>query len=157
MPRDAKFDPLFEPLQIGPKVMKNRFYQVPHCLGAGSERPGVQAAHRGAKAEGGWAVICTEACSIDPETDTDPNTVARLWDQGDVINLRHMCDAVHAHGTLAGVELWHCAQEAGNLDSRVATMGVGALPSDPHLSRATRRALAQIRDRLLQAHQAMQP
>ncbi|MBT3628431.1 MAG: hypothetical protein HN527_10050, partial [Rhodospirillaceae bacterium] len=47
MPRDAKFDPLFEPLQIGPKTMKNRFYQVPHCLGAGSERPGVQAAHRG--------------------------------------------------------------------------------------------------------------
>jgi dimethylamine/trimethylamine dehydrogenase len=41
-----------------------------------------------------------------------------------------MCDAVHAHGTLAGVELWHCAQEAGNLDSRVAPMGVGALPSD---------------------------
>ncbi len=133
MPRDAKFDLLFEPLQIGPKTMKNRFYQVPHCLGAGSERPGVQAGHRGTKAEGGWAVICTEACSIDPETDTEPATVARLWDEGDVINLRHMCDAAHAHGTLAGVELWHCAQEAGNLDTRIAPMGVGGLSSDSAL------------------------
>ena len=130
MPRDAKFDPLFEPLQIGPKVMKNRFYQVPHCLGAGSERPGVQAAHRGTKAEGGWAVVCTEACSIDPEVDTEPSTVARLWDEGDVINLRHMCDAVHAHGALAGVELWHCAQEATNLETRSAPLGVGPWPDE---------------------------
>ncbi len=130
MPRDTKFDPLFEPLQIGPKTMKNRFYQVPHCLGAGSERPGVQAAYRGTKAEGGWAVVCTEACSIDPEADIEPNTIARLWDQGDVINLRHMCDSVHSHGALAGVELWHGAQEVGNLESRTAPLGVGPWPSD---------------------------
>ncbi len=130
MPRDAKFDPLFEPIEIGPKVMKNRFYQVPHCLGAGSERPGVQAGHRGVKAEGGWAIVCTEACSIDPETDSEPNTVARLWDQGDVINLRHMCDAVHAHGALAGVELWHSAQDVTNLETRTAPLGVGPWPSE---------------------------
>ncbi len=130
MPRDAKFDPLFEPIKIGPKTMKNRFYQVPHCLGAGSERPGTQAAYRGTKAEGGWAVVCTEACSIDPEADTEPCTIARLWDEGDVINLRHMCDAVHAHGALAGTEFWHGAQEAGNLETRATPLGVGPWPSD---------------------------
>ena len=42
--------------------MKNRFYQLPHCNGAGSLRPGTQAAFRGMKAEGGWGGICTEAC-----------------------------------------------------------------------------------------------
>ena len=35
MARDPKYDCLFEPIQIGPKTMRNRFYQVPHCNGAG--------------------------------------------------------------------------------------------------------------------------
>jgi len=54
MARDPKYDILFEPIRIGPKTLKNRFYQVPHCIGAGSERPGTQAANRAMKAEGGW-------------------------------------------------------------------------------------------------------
>ena len=55
MARDPKYDILFEPIQIGPKTLRNRFYQVPHCNGAGSEKPGMQAYNRGMKAEGGWA------------------------------------------------------------------------------------------------------
>ena len=43
MARDPKYDILFEPIDIGPKTLKNRFYQVPHCIGAGSEKPGMQA------------------------------------------------------------------------------------------------------------------
>ena len=39
MPRDAKYDVLFEPIKIGPKVMRNRFFQVAHCNGAGSRSP----------------------------------------------------------------------------------------------------------------------
>ena len=43
MPRDPKYDPLFEPIKLGPKTMKNRFYQTPQCNGAGSDQPGAQA------------------------------------------------------------------------------------------------------------------
>ncbi|MBT3629338.1 MAG: FAD-dependent oxidoreductase [Rhodospirillaceae bacterium] len=118
MARDPKYDVLFEPIQIGPKTMKNRFYQVPHCNGAGSLRPGTQAAFRAMKAEGGWGAVCTEACSIDPEIDTTPNTLATLWDNGDVINMRHMCDSLHAFGCLAGVEMWYGGGESANLDTR---------------------------------------
>ena len=32
------------------------------------------------KAEGGWAAVCTEYCSISPETDEYPYVSARLWD-----------------------------------------------------------------------------
>ena len=39
MPRDPRHDILFEPVQIGPKTLRNRFYQVPHCTGFGSEKP----------------------------------------------------------------------------------------------------------------------
>ena len=30
MARDPKHDVLFQPIKIGPKVLRNRFYQVPH-------------------------------------------------------------------------------------------------------------------------------
>ena len=33
MVRDSRYDILFEPVVIGPKVMKNKFYQAPHASG----------------------------------------------------------------------------------------------------------------------------
>ncbi len=60
MARDPRHDILFEPLQIGPKTLRNRFYQVPHCTGFGNAKPFSQAHHRAIKAEGGWAAVCTE-------------------------------------------------------------------------------------------------
>jgi dimethylamine/trimethylamine dehydrogenase len=118
MARDPKYDVLFEPVQIGPKTMRNRFYQVPHCNGGGSIRPGAQASNRAMKAEGGWAAICTEYCSIHPESDDTPRVYASLWDEGDVINLRHMCDSIHKWNSLAGVEMWHGGPHAPCMDSR---------------------------------------
>jgi len=56
MARDPRYDVLFESVSIGPKTARNRFFQTAHCAGPGSERPGAQAAFRGPKAEGGWAV-----------------------------------------------------------------------------------------------------
>src|SRR6266478_686550 len=90
MARDPKYDVLFQPIKIGPKTLRNRFYQVPHCIGAGSDKPGFQAAHRSLKAEGGWAGINTEYCSIHPESDDTHRLSARIWDAGDVRNLRAM-------------------------------------------------------------------
>ena len=66
MPRDPRFDPLFDPIRIGPVTAPNRFYQVPHCTGMGYLRPNTLAAMRDVKAEGGWGVVNTEYCSIDP-------------------------------------------------------------------------------------------
>ena len=76
MARDPRYDILFEPVRIGPKTLKNRFYQVPQCTGAGVLKPGANAAHRAVKAEGGWAALCTESCSIHPEA-TRPCPSAR--------------------------------------------------------------------------------
>ena len=61
--RDSNYDILFEQVKIGPVTARNRFYQVPHCNGMGYLRPNTLAAMRGVKAEGGWAVVCTEAVS----------------------------------------------------------------------------------------------
>jgi dimethylamine/trimethylamine dehydrogenase len=116
--RDPNYDILFEPIRIGPKTLKNRFYQVPHCMGAGSEKPGLQAYHRGMKAEGGWAAVCTEYCSISPESDDSSRYSARIWDEGDVQNLATMCDEAHRFGALAGIELWYGGAHAPCFESR---------------------------------------
>ncbi len=118
MARDPKYDCLFEPIKIGPKTMRNRFYQVPHCNGAGTKFPGTQAAFREMKAEGGWAVVNTEAAHVHPSSDYDPYTLSHIWDENDVINLRHMCDSVHKWDSLAGIELVHAGSMNPNLFTR---------------------------------------
>jgi dimethylamine/trimethylamine dehydrogenase len=118
MARDPKHDILFEPLTIGPKKIRNRFWQTSHCAGPGSERPGSQAHFRGMKAEGGWGAVFTEYCSIHPEADEYPYTSARIWDDGDVRNLGYMCEIAHRHGSLAGVQLWYSGGNAPSLESR---------------------------------------
>jgi dimethylamine/trimethylamine dehydrogenase len=118
MPLADRHRPLFEPIALGPKTMVNRFYQVPHC-GTGDLRPGMQAAFRGMRAEGGWGAVCVESASITPETDHWPVHLARLWDDDDVRGLAETCDAIHEHGALAGIELWWGASNSPGLETRL--------------------------------------
>lgn len=130
MARDPKHNILFEPIQIGPKTLRNRFYQVPHCIGAGSDKPGFQAAHRSVKAEGGWAAMNTEYCSIHPESDDTHRLSARIWDEGDVRNLRAMTDEVHKYGALAGIEMWYGGAHAPCMESRATPRGPSQYASE---------------------------
>ena len=129
MGRDPKYDILFEPIQIGPKTARNRFYQTPHATGMGTQYPAQQAYNRGIRAEGGWGVVNTEYCSIHPESDDTPWIGARLWDEGDVRNLAAMCDKVHEHGSLAGVELHFGGANYSGYEGRLAARGVSQIPS----------------------------
>ena len=138
--RDPRYDVLFEPVKIGPVTAPNRFYQVPHCTGLGWRHPRSLAALRGVKAEGGWGVVCTEYCSIHPSSDNQPYQYATLWDEADVRAHALMTEAVHAQGSLAGVELWHGGSLTPNLWSRLPSLGVGSRPmahsaGDPAASR----------------------
>ena len=128
MPRNPRYDVLFEPVKIGPKTAKNRFYQVPHASGMTNANPRVRAAFRGMKAEGGWGVVCTGACSVHPSSDDSPFPFATLWDEADIRSHALMTDAVHAHGALAGVELWHGGAAAVNRTSRIAPMSPSGVP-----------------------------
>jgi len=139
MQRDPRFDVLFEPIRIGPVTAPNRFYQVPHCTGMGYRRPQSLAALRGVKAEGGWGTVCTEYCSIHPSSDDEPHPSASLWDDGDVAALAQTVDQIHAHGSLAGVELWHGGAGTANHYSREAPLGFTSRPAgvyDPIQTRA---------------------
>ena len=130
MPRDPRHDILFEPIRIGPKTMHNRFYQAPHCTSFGAELPAAQAHIRAMKAEGGWAAVNTEFCSIHPSSDSRPLVSARLWDDQDARNLGLMADLAHEHGALAGVELWHGGCVVGNLESRLPARSVSQMTDE---------------------------
>ena len=125
MARASRHDILFEPVRIGPKTMRNRFYQSPHCTGFGTVRPLSQARFRATKAEGGWSVVNTEYCSVHPSSDSTPTIGAHIWDDDDARNLAAMVDLAHEYGSLAGIELWHGGGVAGNLESRIAAGGAG--------------------------------
>ncbi len=128
--RDPRHDVLFEPVRIGPKTLRNRFYQVPHCTGFGVEKPFTQARHRALKAEGGWASVCTEYCAINPESDEYPFVSARLWDAGDVRALRLMTEGAHEHGALAAVELWHGGIHVEARESRTVPLAPSQIASE---------------------------
>jgi dimethylamine/trimethylamine dehydrogenase len=134
MPRDPRHDVLFEPVQIGPKTLRNRFYQVPHCTGFGSEKPGSQARFRGMKAEGGWAAVCTEEALVSPDSDFWPVVSQRIWDEDDARNLALMADEAHRHGSLAGVELTHGGGHGNTRESRWPAIAPSQLASDYYSS-----------------------
>jgi dimethylamine/trimethylamine dehydrogenase len=129
MPRDSRFDILFEPVKLGPVTAPNRFYQVPHCSGMGYQHPETLAAMRAVKAEGGWGVVNTEYCSIDPTSDDLPAPFASLWDNGDVRNMAKVVQGIHRHGALAGVELWHGGARSANVHSRAVPLSTESTPT----------------------------
>lgn len=135
--RHERHDVLFESVPIGPKLLRNRFYAVPHCSGFGTEKPLSQAAFRATKAEGGWAAVCTEYAPVSADSDSSPHVSSRLWDDDDAANLRAMCEAVHAHGALAGIELHHGGSMSRPRESRWPTIAPSPIANDVYPSGTT--------------------
>ncbi len=135
-----KYARLFEPVKIGPVTARNRFYQVPHCNGMGHLRPKGEAAMRGVKAEGGWAVVSNQETEIHPTSDLSPYAEGRLWDERDIPALRLMTEAVHAYGSLAAVELVHNGNHALNLVTRAPLLAPSDMSMD-HVQPRQARAM----------------
>jgi dimethylamine/trimethylamine dehydrogenase len=121
--RESRFDVLFEPVQLGPVTARNRFFQVPHCNGMGHHHPTAHAEMRGVKAEGGWAVVCTEEVEFHHTSEVAPYVEGRIWDDADIPMHARLVERVHEHGSLAGIELAYSGMIASNLYSRESPMG----------------------------------
>jgi dimethylamine/trimethylamine dehydrogenase len=131
---------LFEPVAIGPRIARNRFFAAAHSLGMGYSQPHATAALRAMKAEGGWGVVCTGVVEIDETSDMMGHQNDRLWDGDDVACHALATRGIHAHGSLAAIELAHAGLGARNLFSRVPILGPASLkctsPYVPVQSRA---------------------
>jgi dimethylamine/trimethylamine dehydrogenase len=122
VPRNPRYNILFEPVKIGPVTARNRFYQVPHCTGMGYDLPHSVARLRELKSEGGWGVINTEYCSMHWSSEDAPYRLAALWDESDVKTQSLTVEKIKKHGALAGVELWHGGNHSPNRWSRETPM-----------------------------------
>jgi len=149
--RSPQYDVLFEPVRIGPVEAKNRFFQVPHCNGMGYRDVTAHAEMRAVKAQGGWAVVCTEQAEIHYSSEITPFIEARIWDDQDIPALERMVERVHDYDALAGIELTYNGMNGPNSYSRVSPMGPAHLPvstftADPVQARAmTKRDIANLR------------
>ena len=147
MPKDTRpprYDILFEPVQIGPKTAKNRFYQVPHCNGGGYRDPSAVAEMRRVKAEGGWGVIFTEQVEIHHTSEITPYIELRLWEDADIPPLARMAEGMKEHGALAGIELAYSGINGPNLYTKEVPLAVSPGPiltfhPDPVQARAMDR------------------
>jgi dimethylamine/trimethylamine dehydrogenase len=109
----------------------------------GYRYPSAEAAMRGVKAEGGWAVVSTQECEIHESSDVSPYTEGRLWDDRDIPALARMADAVHEHGALAAIQLVYQGHEVSNRYSREPAIGPMHRPVaiyDPFQARAMDKA-----------------
>jgi dimethylamine/trimethylamine dehydrogenase len=145
--RDPRYDVLFEPVELGPVTARNRFFQVPHCNGMGHRDPTAHAVMRGVKAEGGWAVVCTEEVEIHPDSDISGFVEGRIWDDADLPAHERLVEQVHEHGSLAGIELQHGGMSSSNLYGRIPPMAPGHVPVTGYEPiQARRMTLTDIRD-----------
>lgn len=151
MTEPRSVEALFEPIRIGPKVLKNRFYQVPHNPRFGTGRPVAHERYLALRAEGGWAAVCTGYAPVNQEADHGIGGVSsRMWDDGDVELFAPICQAIHEHGALAGIELHHAGVYQMN-DLRVPAVGPSQLSGDWSLGRfAVPRALDAVDIRRIQ-------
>ncbi|QFR01652.1 NAD(P)-binding protein [Streptomyces phaeolivaceus] len=129
MARDPRHDVLFEPLRIGPRTLRNRFYVTPHATNFGTDFPGAEAYYRGMRAEGGWAAVSTGACLVNIDADNPRWNLHHLVDDGDENNLRLLASKVQEHGALAGVELIYYAAGTGLRTRLPARPGVSQVRS----------------------------
>ena len=160
----GRYDVLFQPMNIGPKTAKNRFYQVPHCNGGGYRDPSAAAAMRGVKAEGGWGVVFTEQCEMHHSSEITPFIELRLWEDRDIPMLAKMAAQIKTHGALAGIQLAYPGINGPNLYSREVPMAPTAMPirtftNDPVQARMmTKKDIRLLRQQFVaavrRAHQA---
>jgi dimethylamine/trimethylamine dehydrogenase len=128
MPGDPRHAILFDSVRIGPKVAKNRFWQVPHCNGGGYRDPSAVVEMRRTKAEGGWGVIFTEQTEIHPSSEITPFIEQRLWEDRDIPALARMAEAMQSHGGLAGIQLAYSGINGPNLYTREVPLAVTGGP-----------------------------
>src|SRR5207248_11261235 len=107
---------------------RTRCLRVPHCKVMRRRDPTARAVMRGVKAQGGWAVVCTEVVEIHPTSDVGGFIEGRLWDDADIPAHERLVEQVHAHGSLAGIELVHNGMAEGNFYGRIPPLGPSHLP-----------------------------
>lgn len=108
-----KFEAMFQPIQIGPMTVANRFVMSPmgnnfaNTDGTMSER---SASYYGARAKGGFGLITFEATVVYKEAKGGPRKPC-LYDDSTVSSFQAAIAACHQAGAKVSIQLQHAGPE----------------------------------------------
>lgn len=108
-----KFDAMFQPIQIGPVTVKNRFVVPPmgnnfaNTDGTMSEQ---SVAYYRERAKGGFGLITIEATVVHKGAKGGPRKPC-LYDDSTIESFKKVVDACHAEGTKVSVQLQNAGPE----------------------------------------------
>ena len=104
---------LFDPLTLRGLTLRNRIGVSPMCQYSSTDGLATDwhFVHLGSFATGGAGLVMSEAAAVAPEGRISPHDLG-LWDDAQIPMLRRITDFIHAHGSVAGIQLAHAGRKA---------------------------------------------
>lgn len=104
---------LFEPLELGDVVLRNRLAVSPMCqYSAFGGVPGTwHLVHLGSRAVGGAGLVFAEATAVSPEGRISPGDTG-LWDESQQLAWAPIAAFIAAQGAVPGIQLAHAGRKA---------------------------------------------
>ncbi|GAA4284099.1 NADH:flavin oxidoreductase/NADH oxidase [Brevibacterium daeguense] len=106
---------LFEPITLRELTVRNRIWLAPMCQYSCENRDGVPGAwhlvHLGARAQGGFGLVMSEAAAVVPEGRISPQD-AGIWNDDQAHAWAQVAEFVHSQHAAFGVQLAHAGRKA---------------------------------------------
>jgi 2,4-dienoyl-CoA reductase-like NADH-dependent reductase (Old Yellow Enzyme family) len=104
---------LFDPITLRGLTLRNRIGVSPMCQYSSTDGLATDwhFVHLGSFATGGAGLVISEAAAVVPEGRISPHDLG-LWDDAQIPMLRRITDFIHAHGSVAGIQLAHAGRKA---------------------------------------------
>ena len=104
---------LFQPITFRSITLKNRIVVSPMCEYSSIDgfANDWHLVHLGSRAVGGAGLVISEAAAVSPEGRISPDDLG-IWKDEHVIFLKRITDFIHAHGSVAGIQLAHAGRKA---------------------------------------------
>ena len=130
-PEFMKFKAMFQPIQIGPMTVKNRFVVPPmgnnfaNTDGTMSEQ---SVAYYKERAKGGFGLVTIEATVVHKGAKGGPRKPC-LYDDSSIESFRKVVDACHAEGAKVSVQLQNAGPEGNAKNAGAPIMAASSIPS----------------------------
>ena len=127
-----KFKAMFEPIQIGPITVKNRFVVPPmgnNFADTDGNLSEQSAAYYGARAKGGFGLITIEATVVHQGAKGGPRKPC-LYDDSTIPSFKKVIDACHAEGAKVSVQLQNAGPEGNAKNAGAPITAATSIPSE---------------------------
>ncbi len=120
---------LFQPLQIGPVVIRNRIASSAHVTNFGERGCPTErhAYYLAEKAKGGIGLVIMEAIRVHPTTHPGPKAIAG-YDRRSLPGLKMVVEMVHQHGAKIFLQLLHMGRQTVSTETYRPLWAPSALP-----------------------------